>query len=216
VLLAGAAAVVVVLTPFWGRNLAYFRVREVQVRGTKYAQQSEIAARLGIDTTYSIWRSLEPLERRVEKHPLVRSAEIQRSLPGKLVVSVDERVPVALVSTSSGLRAYDADGRALPMDLSRRVPDVPVIDRADTTVLRLLADLRQRFAETFAQVSEVRGAGKAELRIQLMDVGVLAMRGVSADRLAELSSVQRDLADRGLAAMELDLRFTDQVIARLP
>ena len=45
---------------------------------------------------------------------------------------------------------------------------------------------------------------------------VLAAADVTADRLADIVPVEQDLARRNLRATELDLRFRDQVIARLP
>ncbi len=45
---------------------------------------------------------------------------------------------------------------------------------------------------------------------------VRAAVDVDAARFAELDPVERDLARRGVRAAELDLRFRDQVVARLP
>jgi len=39
---------------------------------------------------------------------------------------------------------------------------------------------------------------------------------VSVERFADLLPVERDLARRGVRVSEIDLRFRDQVIARLP
>jgi len=52
--------------------------------------------------------------------------------------------------------------------------------------------------------------------MQLAGTPVRAMHDVSAARLAEIEPVEQDLARRGLHAAELDLRYKDQVIARLP
>jgi cell division protein FtsQ len=45
---------------------------------------------------------------------------------------------------------------------------------------------------------------------------VLANPQVTVGRFAEAVAVAQDLARRGLVAAELDLRFRDQVVARLP
>ena len=42
------------------------------------------------------------------------------------------------------------------------------------------------------------------------------MLDLSTERLLQLSSVEADLAKRRLRAVELDLRYKDLVIARLP
>jgi cell division protein FtsQ len=65
-------------------------------------------------------------------------------------------------------------------------------------------------------VSEVRRVGRDELLFRLFTTTVRARPTVSARRLAEISLVESDLARRQLHAAELDLRFSDQVIARFP
>ena len=216
-LLSALLVVAALLTvPWWGYNLAYFRIRSVQVRGTRFARPSEIAARLSVDTSTSIWQSLDVLRTRVERHPQVRSAVVRRWLPNTVIVEIDENEPVALVPGPKGMRAYEESGQALPLDPSRVPTDLPIVERADTAVLRLLADLKADQSEMFAQISEVRFVGQDELRIQLLDIVVRARRGLVAQRFSELSSVQRDLARRRVTAAELDLRFKDLVIARLP
>jgi cell division protein FtsQ len=52
--------------------------------------------------------------------------------------------------------------------------------------------------------------------LQIADVPVRAMTSVTLERLGDLEPVQRDLTRRQLRPAELDLRYRDQVIARLP
>lgn len=217
----GAVVVLLLLAagatiPWWGRDLAYFRIHDVEVRGTRFARPADIVSRLAIDTTASIWMSMDTLRMRVERHPQVDSARVRRWLPSKVIVEVTESEPVALVPTPKGMRAYEDGGRLLPLDPSRVRTDLPVVDAPDTTLFRTLAELRAANPAMYAQVSEVRRVGPDQWRFILMDVPVLAMRGVVADRFDELSSVREDLARRGIVPAELDLRFKDQVIVRLP
>ncbi|MEO6444716.1 MAG: FtsQ-type POTRA domain-containing protein [Gemmatimonadaceae bacterium] len=202
--------------PWWGHDLAFFRIRRVEVRGTRFARPSDIAARVDIDTTRSIWSGLDSIRTRVEEHPQVRSARISRRLPGTLIVTVDENLPIALVPAAGGFRAYDEAGRRLPMDPSRGGVDLPITPRSDTAVFRVLAELKAETPEFYARISEIRRSGRDEIHLQLVDVIVRAMLDVSSQRILELSSVEADLERRHLRPVELDLRFKDQVIARLP
>lgn len=218
-IIAGAVSAIcltMLAVPWWGRHLAFFRVHEVEIRGTRFTRASDIAARLGVDTLFSIWSPLDSLEARVERHPQVQDAQISRWLPSTLIVEIIENLPLAFVPVGSGLRVYDETGTALPLDPSKVPTDLPIISAADTGVLRLLADLRADRPDVFARISEIHLVGKDQLRIELLNVAVLAMRTVSAERFDELSSVERDLARRRIAPLELDLRFKDQVIARVP
>jgi cell division protein FtsQ len=215
---AATAALLLALAgvPWWGRDLAFFRVRSVEVRGTRFARPADIVSRLRLDTTASVWTPLDSLEARVERHPQVRSATVRRWLPSRIIVEVSENEPIALVPGDRRMRAYDEAGRVLPIDPARVSADLPVVERPDTSVFRLLADLKADNPAMYARISEVRLVGRDQLRISLVDVRVLAMRGLGAERFDELSSVEQDLARRRLVAIELDLRFKDQVIARLP
>jgi len=229
---AGAAALAaIVAAPWWGplvlSQLGYFHVRQVEIYGAVYAQPSRIIGRMHVDTTMSIWMNLTPVERRVARDPQVRSVVIERKLPGTLVVRLVENAPVALVETSgppgkgasgSAIRVVDAVGHALPIDPSRTNIDLPVVESPDPSVLALLADVKAHEPRLFAQISSVRHSarpGGDELDVALPSVMVRALVGVSADRLADVIPVEADLARRHARVAELDLRFRDQVIARL-
>jgi cell division protein FtsQ len=205
-------------SPWWGppvlAHMAFFRVRRVRIEGARYTAPRDILRQLHVDTTVSVWTDLGPLEARVAKLPEVRAAVIRRKLPGTLVVTVTERVPVAVVPTPQGLRPYDASGLPLPIDPSRKPVDVPILARRDTTALRLLAELRERAPELYQRVSDVRRVGH-EFDLTFATFLVRAMTDVTVRRLEDVEPVERDLAARRLQVSELDLRFRDQVIARL-
>ena len=203
----------------WGprvlAEMSFFRLRHVQVVGARYVRADSIVALLGVDTTRSIWDETDELVARVRKHPQVSDVEIARRVPGTLVVTITERVPVAFVPTARGLEPLDAAGRALPIDPSRVNVDLPVLARRDTAVLRFLGELRDRAPHLYERVSAARRAGRQEIVLELGAVNVRAMDDVSVDRLGDILPVEADLARRHARAIELDLRYRDQVIARV-
>jgi cell division protein FtsQ len=162
-----------------------------------------------------VWTELAPLARRVAADPLVASATVERRLPGTLVVTVVEKVPVALVSARGGFRAYDRNGTALPVEPSRAGMDLPLLAGRDTALLRLLGEVRDSAPDVYARLSEVRRAGRGELVLRLTTVPVRAMADVRAGRLADIIPVEQDLARRRARVVELDLRYREQVVARL-
>lgn len=218
--LVAAITVLALGAPFWGpllfRQLSFFRVRRVEIIGARYVTVNDILERLRVDTTASVWDPTEPFVARLASHPQIRHVTVRRKLPGTLVVEVEENPPVALVPGTEGFHAYDARGVALPMDLARTPVDAPVLARRDVGVLRFLGDLRNEAPAIYDRVSEVRVAGADELVLDLAGTPVRAMRDVTAARLADVEPVEEDLARRGLHAAEIDLRYRDQVIARLP
>ena len=197
-------------------SLAFFRVRKVEIRGATYIPPAEVLRRLRLDSTASVFDDREPLLARLRAHPQVSDVEIDRRLPATLIVRVEENMPVALIPVTKGFVVVDGQGRQLPIDPSATALDLPILAARDTTLARLLAQLRASDPSLFAKVSEIRREGRNELLVRLADARVRALADVSADRLADITPVEADLARRHLRVAELDLRYRDQVIARLP
>jgi cell division protein FtsQ len=205
-------------SPWWGRRalrgLAYFHVRQVQIVGARYLQPRDIVAAMRVDTFASTWDDLRPYAARVGALTLVKHVEIDRELPGTVVVRVAETTPVAMAPAADGLRVYDARARVLPIDPTQTDIDLPIIDRPDAVVTKLLAGVAASDPRLFASINSVsRGGAEIDVR---MDRGVVrAGVDVTPDRLARAGAVAADLARRGVSYAELDLRFRDQIVARL-
>jgi cell division protein FtsQ len=217
--LIGLGVVLVLGSPFWGplllRRLTFFRVHRVEIVGARYVAPRDILSRLHVDTMASVWAPTGPLAARVASHPEILHAVVRRKLPGTLVIEIVERVPIALVPAPSGFRVYDERGVALPIDPARMPVDVPVLMERDTTVLRLLGAMRVARPALYERVSAVRRAGRDELILQLKTEPVRVMQDVTLERLADIEPVEADLSRKQLRVAEIDLRYRDQVIARL-
>jgi cell division protein FtsQ len=225
----GFAVLAVVASPWWGRSLLrhldFFRVRRVEIDGARYVSPDEIVSRLRIDTTQSLFDDVGPLEKRVRQHPSVRDVRIERKLPGTLLVKITENLPVAFVQAASGLVVVDAAGHSLPVNPATANVDLPVLTVRDTLALRVLGEVREKLPALFARIGEVRRIPQGSsfyliFRLTESPSGlahdVLASGDVTADRLSDIIPVEQDLTRRDKHATELDLRFRDQVIARLP
>jgi cell division septal protein FtsQ len=226
----------VIMAAAWGvrsaaRQMAFFHVRTVEIRGTRYLRPGEILTRLKVDTLASLWDDVEPYRRRVKLHPQVADVRISRRMPGTLVVTISENLPVALIQTPAGLLPYDSLGTQLPIDPARTNLDLPIVASPDPVLLKLVGAVRATEPEVFARLEEVKRTGRAEILLTLSrhaDTSranaaanggdVLRIRvpvGLSVERLADIFPVETDLARRQAHVSELDLRYRDQVIARL-
>lgn len=219
--LLGALLLLTVLatSPRWGTNLLsrleFFRVRHVEVRGTRYMSAGEVAARVRADTSMSIWDDLEPLRARVLGHAQIADARVQRRLPGTVVVTIEENLPVALVSTGRGLQPYDSAGRRLPIDPAGRELDLPVLYAPDSTLLAAIGRIAAQQPSVYQRINTARRDGSDAMVLELDAFRVRAQLGVSGSRLSDIFPVESDLTRRGADAAELDLRYRDQVIVRL-
>ena len=231
--------IAVIMAAAWGvragaRHMAFFRVRSVEVRGTRYLQPNDIVARLQIDTLMSLWDDLDPLRQRVRRHPQVSEVRIERRPPGTLVVIVQENLPVALAQTATGLQPFDSLGRQLPIDPSRTNLDLPIVASTDPVLLKLVGAIRAAEPRVFARIEEARRQGRDEIVLTLApraeasggttansatpprkSLRVRVPLGLSVERLADIFPVENDLARRQLRVGEIDLRYRDQLVARL-
>ncbi len=228
----------VIMAAGWGvrasaRKMAFFRVRSVEIRGLRYLQPADVLGRLKADTLMSLWDDLEPLRKRVLNHPQVSDVTITRRMPGTLVVTVRENQPVALIQSAAGLLPYDSLGRQLPIDPARTNLDLPIVATRDPVLLKLVGAIRNAEPKLFARIEDVRRTGRDEILLTLshgalttgsgndsLNIGGETLRvrlplDLSVERLADIFPVERDLARRQAHVGELDLRYRDQVIARL-
>jgi cell division protein FtsQ len=238
-MLGGILLIAVIMAAAWGvrsaaRQMVFFRVRSVEVRGVRYLQPNEVLSRLKVDTLMSLWDDLEPLRARVRHHPQVTDVTITRRLPGTLVVTIQENQPVALIQGTDGLVPYDSAGHVLPIDPARINLDLPIVATSDPVLLKLVGAIRYTVPRLFSRIEEVRRTGRDEVLLTLSrsetnharaagdttassggTVRVRVPLGLSVERLADIFPVENDLARRQAHVGELDLRYRDQVIARL-
>lgn len=219
--LLGLTIGAVVASPWWGprllSQLAFFHVRQVLFEGMRYTSATEALKRLKVDTSQSVWQPLEPLSDRLEAHPLIASAVVERQLPSTILIHVVEREPVALVRRKGGqLDPVDATGHRLPIDPVRVPMDVPLATSADSALMQLLDRLRTSSPALYARIERADRVGPSEFRIRLDAFVVRTRSDVTVARFKDILPVEADLARNRLRAVEIDLRFRDQVIARQP
>jgi cell division protein FtsQ len=202
-------------------RMEFFQLRRVAVEGTRYLAPDAVIERLAVDTSRSVWDDTEPLVARLRNMPQVAEAGIKRRLPGTLVVTIRENLPIALAPSPRGLELVDSSGVVLPIDPARVDVDLPVASHRDKSILSLLAAARAQNPMLYHRISEISRDGKdavvlkLESRPQYTTLKVRASMGVSVSRLADIFPVESDLIRRRANVAELDLRYRDQVIARL-
>lgn len=102
-------------------------VRSVSVSGTHLVSRSEVVAASGVQLGTPLIRvNTARAAARIEAIPQVRSAQVTRSWPNRLVIVVRERTPeLALPAYGGGYDLADADGVVLQR-VARRPADLPL------------------------------------------------------------------------------------------
>ena len=197
-------------------KLEFFHLRAVTVEGTRFLAPEVVLERLALDTMRSVWDDVEPLEDRLMLMSQVSDVEISRKLPGTLVVKLHENLPVALAPSPRGLEPVDSAGTVLPIDPANEDLDLPIAWQRDIGILTLLGRIRAEDPRLYSRISTIARDGRDGVVMRLgQSLRVRARLGVSVSRLADIFPVESDLVRRRANVAELDLRYRDQVIARL-
>ncbi len=109
------------------RQAEHFCVETIEVRGAFFLGEQEIKKEAGFKPSGNLF-DFKPrqAEKRLSVNPWVKKVRAQRLVPDRIVISVDERQPVALVA-GQGLYCLTAAGRLLPLrDRAARL-GLPVI-----------------------------------------------------------------------------------------
>jgi cell division protein FtsQ len=113
---------------------SWLAVETIDVSGAQTVEASDIRARSGIDVGEPLARvDLASAERRVGALAVVRSVEVTRQWPNGVLISIEERVPIAVVEIGGRLRGMDADGVVF-RDYKKAPPGLPrVVTSIGTT-----------------------------------------------------------------------------------
>ncbi|MEG1997268.1 MAG: FtsQ-type POTRA domain-containing protein, partial [Clostridiales bacterium] len=92
----------------------FFAVREIAIIGNKQVSSQKIIQLSGIESGDNIFAvNSAVVEQWLQIEPKIQSAEISRSLSGKLTITVAERKAVAFIAIDKAFVEIDAEGRIL-------------------------------------------------------------------------------------------------------
>jgi cell division septal protein FtsQ len=214
-LVAMAAAVgALVLLPLGLRQVGFFRLRQVELVGLEYLSPGDVLDRLRLEPDRNVFDPLDDVAARAESIPGVLAVDVDRRLPGTLRFTLVEEPPVAFARGAHGLVPLDASSRPLPYDPARAGFDVPVVERPDSGLTRMLDLIRQIDPALFGEIDGVRRGRGESVILELGDRRVWLEATVSAHDIRELETVRRHLDRQGVPYRELDARFDGWVVVR--
>ena len=131
----------------WALTSPRFALQEIDAQGSPHVSQAWIHAVLQPIAGRSLFRlSLEEVDRRISSHPWVATVAIRKELPHSLTVSVEEKMPVAILRHPAGLYFLDDQGRKIAaFEPGDEIGDLPLVS------------VRPGVVPQFEQVLEVYG-----------------------------------------------------------
>lgn len=205
-------------------------VKSVELRGLSRVETAEVEKRVADMRGENIL--LLPLDKyvaRLSGHPRIRSILLKKILPNKVLCTVEEREPVALVYAE---RFYEVDeeGMVLTSDELTDYMDLPIVtglnrrsvkegmyckDPQLASALRVLG-ICKRYGGSFANdISELRIGGNGVSVVSLKE-GMVLLLGDSEfeNRLKKFFLIRSTIAKKEETSKLIDLRFEDQVVLR--
>lgn len=203
----------------WAMISAGLTVRDVNLSGRTWANQSDIVAALGLYADQTIFDiDLKGARARLEAMGWIESARVSRRLPSTLEVYIVERKPFALWQLRRRLVLIDRAGETILRKGLGRFTYLPVVvgEDAPDYAAKLIDILSQR-PELLARVDAATRVGLRRWNLRF-DNGVdvyLPEDGV-AEAWRRLGALQDEqgILDREVAV--IDLRLTDRLVVRMP
>ena len=190
-----------------------FGVAAIEITGQALTQETDIVKALQLEpkaTTFAF--DAEAARARIEKLPSIEHATVRKVYPGRVVVSVVERVPVARWRVDGITYVVDGSGRQIGEDKGA-YSDLPLVigDGAANDALVMIRAM-DRYGELKSHLVALSRIGDRRwdliydtgLRVQLPEQGV-------AQALDRLSSYQRNYALLDRDVTLIDLRVPNMV-----
>ena len=156
---AMAAAALFLLARF--AALPLLTIRHVLLQGDSPLSREETLRIAGLRFV-EYWHTVPcaAIQKRLEADPLVRRARVERIFPGTVRMTVDRRLPVALVLGEAGGRSVpllvDGDGYLFKIGATAAEIELPVVSGISAGELGLGAGLPRAYAALFAELASLR------------------------------------------------------------
>lgn len=210
----------------------YFGVEQIRVEQQVRVSEGDILDASDIEIGDSLFDlELHMIGRKIEEHPWIARAEVERAFPDQVVIRVVEREPRAIIDLDY-LYYVDKSGDVFKMLEAGDELDYPVItgidrqyllDNPDQTqdslnlALALMNQLEVRPLFNLDDVSEIHFDQQDGLIMHTRIGGVPVRMGKQGFelKLNRLEAIYQDLEPRLLALKYIDLNVTDRVIVKV-
>ena len=205
----------------------YFTVREVRVLGAEKVKGADIVVMSGLGPHTHAW-SIDPgeLEERVRRHPWVKSVLIRRELPSRLVITIEEWSPAAIVALDKLYYAADdgvifkavdeEDSVDFPFITGLRAAGLPPHEPGTREKLSQAVALAGTVERTALGLSEIRFQAAGGIVLYPVSYAVPFHMGWGdwEEKLDRLQWFVRKFQGRAARFGAVDMSFRGQVVAR--
>lgn len=217
----------------WIQDNQAFSVQKIIVTGNSLLDTADVLSTAKIDSAENIWDTdLEKIQERLLELPQVRTVDVSRMFPSRLLININERKPVALV-ISNGLWGVDQDGYLLPryrfevgmdfpvitgLNVKEQIPGSKIENAKIVVLAEFLGELQVSGPVVYHLISEVTMNDTYGVKAITVEKNIPIYFGKDnlLRKCKKLNATWEYLAseDKLDEILYLDLRFDDQVIAK--
>jgi cell division protein FtsQ len=201
----------------------YFQIREVSVRGLRELTEKDILTSADIKLSQNILAiNTKAVIRRVSSNQWVENVYVGKELPGRLVLEIKERTPLALVKQADDFYLMDVKGFVFKRLGKSDEVDLPVItgitgkeqtkSQLVLSTLQLLKRLsNSREYSYLGTISEINIDDVFGISL-ISDNGLYLKLGTDSfeNKLKKLGPVLADLENRGMKSRYLCIDLSDE------
>ena len=211
----------------WTKTHPYFAIAKIELDGNRRLTRHDVLEWIAVQEGTSVWDATPgPLQMRLESHPWVQRASVQREFPHRVAIAVQERRPVAIVRLET-LSYVDGTGHILGPLRDDDSRDFPLITGLEDDAARSFAPIglhralqflrRCERVSCFDGVSEVhvnqqRGVTVYPLRTT---VAVVLGWGNWREKLARSARVLAAWEGQTARVAAVDVTFRELVVVKL-
>lgn len=194
----------------------------IEIKNLKYLSHHEILRLANIPSGANIFAlSVKEIEASIESNLLVKKAQVDRKWPSKLVISVQEREPIAKIIDNGQEYLLDGEVQLIKNQLKDpislpRLSGLSLNDPRLPAVVTFLLSLQKQGGALFPQIASFTLDAAKGLIVQLSNGLTLYWGELDPGKIAENISrwqqVQDDLNNKGILLQYIDLRFKNVVV----
>lgn len=204
----------------WHETLADagFGLQHLYIQGRDKTDKERVMAAIGLKIGESLFSvPLADIKERLEKLGTIRTATVERALPGTLYVTLQERVPVAVWQQQGKLKPVDIDGVVLQEDAGNYPHLMVVVGDGAPDKISELMELLATEPDLAKEVAAAVRVGDRRWNIRFKG-GIEALLPDLEQEKAwrKLAGMQRTQNILGKSLQAIDMRVEERIFIKLP
>ena len=190
-------------------NSPFFETDEIEWTGLSYLSAEQLDLYMDFPGT-NVWRvDTRELVSALIEHPWVETAKATWRWPNRIIVRVQERLPIAQTQTAGGWVLLDRDGGLLPPTQSEVMYPLPIVTNLDIASPEQLVATARLIGMIPAKLHESISEWNVSSRSLVTRTGIEILMGQPVDleeKFVLLEKILEDLILRDDHAKRIDLR----------